>query len=67
MLGHTLKKTYAGWNCFFLSADRKMEKLIRLKAGRRTPLMNGDLDCRLYEFKMVAGGNRERSGPAGQP
>lgn len=63
-LGHTLKKTYAGWNCFFLSADRKMEKLIRLKAGRRTPLMNGDLDCRLYEFKMVAGGNRRESGGA---
>jgi len=23
------------------------------------PLMNGDLDCRLYEFKVVAGSNRE--------
>jgi putative N6-adenine-specific DNA methylase len=57
-LGHTLKKTYAGWNCYFISADRRMEKLIRLKAGKRTPLMNGDLDCRLYEFKMVTGSNR---------
>lgn len=57
-LGHTLKNTYPGWNCYFISADRRMEKLIRLKAGKRTPLMNGDLDCRLYEFKMIAGSNR---------
>lgn len=57
-LGHTLKRHYAGWNCYFISADRRMEKLIRLKASRRTPLMNGDLDCRLYEFRMVAGSNR---------
>ena len=67
-LGHTLKKTYPGWNCYFISADRRMEKLIRLKASKRTPLMNGDLDCRLYEFKMIAGSNRStetRPGPAG--
>ena len=57
-LGHVLKKHYAGWNCFFISADKQMEKLIRLKASRRIPLMNGDLDCRLYEFRMVAGSNR---------
>lgn len=57
-LGHALKKHYAGWNCFFISADKQMEKLIRLKASRRVPLMNGDLDCRLYEFRMVAGSNR---------
>ena len=57
-LGHALKNRYAGWNCYFISADRRMEKLIRLKASRRTPLMNGDLDCRLYEFRMVVGGNR---------
>ena len=57
-LGHALKKNYAGWNCYFISADKQMEKLIRLKASRRVPLMNGDLDCRLYEFRMIAGSNR---------
>ena len=57
-LGHTLKKNYAGWNCYFISADKQIEKLIRLKASRRVPLMNGDLDCRLYEFRMIAGSNR---------
>jgi len=57
-LGHALKAHYAGWNCFFITGDRTMEKRIRLKASRRTPLMNGDLDCRLYEFRMVSGSNR---------
>jgi putative N6-adenine-specific DNA methylase len=62
-MGDALKKRYAGWNCFFITADRRMEKLIKLKASRRTPLMNGDLDCRLFEFRVIAGSNRE-SAPA---
>ena len=31
-----------------------------LKATRRTPLFNGALECRLYEYRMVAGSNRDR-------
>ena len=61
-LGDALKKNYSGWNCFFITADRRMEKLIRLKASRRTPLMNGDLDCRLFEFQVIAGSNRAAAG-----
>jgi putative N6-adenine-specific DNA methylase len=61
LMGDALKKRYAGWDCFFITADRRMERLIKLKASRRTPLMNGDLDCRLFEFRVVAGSNREGS------
>ncbi len=57
-LGDALKKNFAGWNCFFFTADRRMEKMIRLQAARRTPLYNGALECRLYEFRIVAGSNR---------
>jgi len=57
-LGDALKKNFAGWNCYFFTADRRMEKLIRLQASRRTPLYNGALECRLYEFRMVAGSHR---------
>ena len=57
-LGDALKKNFAGWNCFFFTADRRMEKLIRLQAARRTPLYNGALECRLFEFRIVAGSNR---------
>jgi putative N6-adenine-specific DNA methylase len=57
-LGDALKRNFAGWDCFFFTADRRMEKLIRLQAARRTPLYNGALECRLYEFRIVAGSNR---------
>ncbi|MDB5813379.1 MAG: methyltransferase [Rhodocyclales bacterium] len=57
-LGNVLKQRFAGWNCYLLSADTQLPKLIGLRASRKTPLMNGDLDCRLYEFRMIAGQNR---------
>lgn len=57
-LGNALKKNFAGWRCYFFTADLSLAKLIRLTPSRRTPLWNGALECRLYEFKMVAGSNR---------
>ena len=57
-LGDSLKQNFAGWNCYFFTADRRMEKLIRLSTSRRTVLYNGPIECRLYEFKVVAGSNR---------
>jgi putative N6-adenine-specific DNA methylase len=58
-LGNLLKQRFAGWNCYFLTADTQMYKLMGLRASKKTPLMNGDLDCRLYEYKMLAGSARE--------
>ncbi|HKW37417.1 MAG TPA: class I SAM-dependent RNA methyltransferase [Burkholderiales bacterium] len=60
-LGHTLKKYYAGWRCYIFSGDARLPKLIRLAASRRTPLYNGPIECRLYEYRMVAGSNRKAS------
>ena len=57
-LGSALKKKFAGWNCFFFTADQRMAKLIRLQPSRRTPLWNGAIECRLYEFRIVSGSNR---------
>jgi putative N6-adenine-specific DNA methylase len=57
-LGEALKKRYAGWRCFFFTADQRLPKLVRLQPSRRTPLWNGALECRLYEFRMVSGSNR---------
>jgi putative N6-adenine-specific DNA methylase len=36
----------------------RLPKLIRLEPSRRTPLWNGALECRLYEFGIVAGSHR---------
>ena len=57
-LGDALKQRYAGWTAFLLSGDIRLPKLIGLKASRRTPLFNGAIECRLYEYRMVAGSLR---------
>ena len=59
-LGDALKQRFAGWRCYFISADPQMPKLIGLKASKRTPLFNGALECRLLEYKMVSGQMRDR-------
>jgi putative N6-adenine-specific DNA methylase len=58
LLGSALKRNFAGWNCYLLSADMRLPKLMRLTPSRKTPLYNGAIECRLFEFKMVAGSNR---------
>ena len=60
-LGDVLKKRYAGWTAYILSTDLRLPNLIGLKATRRTPLFNGALECRLFEFKVVAGSMRRKS------
>jgi len=57
-LGDALKQHFAGWTAYLLSGDTRLPKLIGLKASRRTPLYNGALECRLYEYRLVAGSAR---------
>jgi 23S rRNA (guanine2445-N2)-methyltransferase len=54
-LGDSLKKHFPGWRCYIFTADLRLPKLIRLAPSARTPLWNGALECRLYEFRMVSG------------
>ncbi|MGH8675310.1 MAG: class I SAM-dependent RNA methyltransferase, partial [Burkholderiales bacterium] len=56
--GDALKKRFAGWRCHLFTADLRLPKLIRLEPARRVPLFNGALECRLYEFRIVAGSHR---------
>ncbi|MGH8632997.1 MAG: THUMP domain-containing class I SAM-dependent RNA methyltransferase [Burkholderiales bacterium] len=58
-LGDALKQRYAGWTAYILTADLRLAKLIGLKASRRTPLYNGALECRLLEYRLVAGSMRK--------
>ncbi|CAG0938285.1 Ribosomal RNA large subunit methyltransferase L [Gallionellaceae bacterium] len=57
-LGDVLKKKFGGWNAYLFTSDLRMPKFIRLSVSRRTPLFNGAIECRLFEYKMVAGSNR---------
>jgi len=61
-LGDTLKKKFGGWRVYILSADMRLPKLIHLAVSKRTPLFNGALECRLFEYRMVEGGMRKKPG-----
>ena len=57
-LGDALKQRFSGWTAYLFSGDPRLPKLIGLKPSRRTPLFNGALECRLYEYRLVAGSAR---------
>jgi len=59
-LGDVFKQQFTGWRAYLLSADMMLPKLIRLAVSKRTPLFNGALECRLFEYKMVEGGMRKK-------
>ena len=58
-IGTWLKRTMAGWKACFITADRAMPSGIGFKPSKKTPLFNGALDCRLFEFELYAGSRRE--------
>jgi putative N6-adenine-specific DNA methylase len=58
-LGDALKQKFGGWNAYLFTSDLRMPKFIRLSVSKRTPLFNGAIECRLFEYKMVVGGNRK--------
>jgi putative N6-adenine-specific DNA methylase len=63
-LGDALKGRFAGWRCYLFTGDAaRLARLIGLKASKRIPLYNGALECRLLEYRIVAGTMR-RKGPA---
>jgi putative N6-adenine-specific DNA methylase len=64
-LGDALKQRFSGWTAYILSADQRLPKLIRLQPSKRTPLYNGALECRLYEYRLVAGTMRRPKKAAG--
>lgn len=62
-LGDWLKQRFAGWRAYVLTGDARVPKLIGLAPTKRTPLFNGALECRLYEFLIVQGPARRRLTP----
>ncbi|MEO6975016.1 MAG: class I SAM-dependent RNA methyltransferase [Gallionella sp.] len=59
-LGDALKKKFGGWTAYLFTADKAILKLMRLSPSKRTPLFNGAIECRLLEYKIVAGSNRPK-------
>lgn len=59
-LGDWLKQRFAGWRVYMLTGDMRAQKSVGLAPSKKTPLFNGSLECRLYEFKIVEGPMRRK-------
>ncbi|MDR0587401.1 MAG: THUMP domain-containing protein [Burkholderiales bacterium] len=57
-LASALKKNFAGWSTYFITADREMPHHMGLKPSKKTPLYNGAIECRFFEFRIVKGSMR---------
>ncbi len=60
-VGDRLKQSFAGWEAWFLTADRALPHQMHLAETRRTVLYNGPLECRFFRFEIVAGSYRPRA------
>lgn len=58
-----LKREFAGWQVNVITSDLDLPKHLRLKANRRTPIFNGALDCRLFNFELVQNSYRDVAAP----
>lgn len=51
-LGGHWKKSFVGWRINVLSNDRDLPNQLALKERRKTPVFNGNLECRLFSFEV---------------
>ncbi|NJM32301.1 MAG: hypothetical protein HC848_04810 [Limnobacter sp.] len=59
--GNLLKQEFQGWTAFLFSGDLEIRKTLGLAPKRKTPLFNGAIECRLFEFPLTAGAYRPRA------
>lgn len=63
----TLKRNFSGWRAYVLCGEMALMKAIRLAPSRKIPLYNGALECRLVEYRLIAGSNRKQSAASEAP
>jgi putative N6-adenine-specific DNA methylase len=57
-LGSFFKNRCAGWTCHVLSGNPRLSQSLGLKASRRVPFFNADIECRLLKYDMWPGRDR---------
>ena len=60
LLGDWMKQNLSGWEAWIISGDPLLPKLLGLKASRRIPLFNGQIETRFLQYKIVAGTMRTK-------
>lgn len=47
-----MKRTFKGWTCWLISGSDELTAALHLKAERRIPVFNGNLECRFLKYPM---------------
>lgn len=63
-IGNFLKQKCTGWTGYVFTGNMELAKCIGLRASRRIPMWNADIECRLLKYEMYTG---SRKLPAGAP
>ncbi len=51
-LGEAMKKNMKGFKVYIFTGKPQLRKKISLQTSKRIPLMNGDIECRLFEYAI---------------
>ncbi len=51
-VGANLRANYRNWRACFITSDRRLPGALGLRERRKTPLFNGAIECRLFEFEL---------------
>lgn len=63
-IGDTLKKKYAGFNAWLISANLEAIKQIGLRTSRKMTLFNGKLECKFVKYELYEGSKKKTEVPA---
>jgi putative N6-adenine-specific DNA methylase len=55
LLGDWLKQRLPGWDAWLISGDPMLPKTLGLKASRKIPLFNGQIETRFLQYRIIAG------------
>lgn len=57
-IGSFFKKNCSGKTCFVFTGSRTLSHQIGLRASRKMPFYNGDIECRLLRYEMYEGSKK---------
>jgi 23S rRNA G2445 N2-methylase RlmL len=64
-IGDFFKKKCQGYRGFVFTGNLALAKRVGLRAKRRIPFFNSNIECRLLEYELYAGSKRIREAPQG--
>jgi 23S rRNA G2445 N2-methylase RlmL len=66
-IGEFFKKRCSGKTAFVLTSEKDLAAQIGLRASRKIPFMNADLECRMLRYEMYQGSKKMKNPDSLQP